>query len=386
MDNALPHFGMKLLMISGDRSILQGKKGAFWYTLHEFRKYWDRIDIITPHVSDVSVDFLSPTGHNLPAEGEGGEVHFHPCPRGLWYQPHWIVKKGKQLHKEHGHGVMTVHEYPPFYNGKGAKKLSRKIGIPYALEVHHIIGYPKPASLFESIGYRMSRIYLPWEARRTSAIRVVNQTVKDVLVKWGIPEEKVHIVSSFYLDATLLKKQISPPVAYDVVFCARLVPNKGLREVIQAVQMMPHVRLLIIGDGPEKKACEKMVTVAGMKHRVTFAGWLSTQEAVVGALQSARIFVMNSKSEGGPRIALEAMAVGMPTIATPVGVMPEVIEDGVNGLFTNGSPNDLAEKIQYLLAHEEKRLAMGKEAMEVLTMFNGKELVRRYANFLWSLT
>lgn len=373
------------MMISGDRSVLAGKKGAFWYTLQEFRKYWDRIDIICPRVSDVSVDFGSQT-HHLPGEGEGCPIHFHPCPKGLWYNHRWIAKKGKDLFDEFHHDVMTVHEYPPFYNGRGAKMLSKKTGLPYALEVHHIIGHPQPASLEERIGKILSRFYLPWEARSTSAVRVVNAKTKQILSSWGIPEEKIHIVPSFYLDANLLKKEISPPVAYDVVFCGRLVANKGLMDLLKAVQLLPDLRLLVIGDGPEKRACEKYVRLQGMKHRVTFSGWLATQEAVVGAMQSSRIFVMNSKSEGGPRIALEAMAVGMPIISTKVGVMPEVIEDGLNGVFTNGDHKDLATKIQALLNDEPARERMGKAAQGVLDQFNGKLLVRQYANFLWSLT
>ena len=170
------------------------------------------------------------------------------------------------------------------------------------------------------------------------------------------------------------------------MFCGRLVANKGLMDLLKAVQLLPDLRLLVIGDGPEKRACEKYVRLQGMKHRVTISGWLATQEAVVGAMQSSRIFVMNSKSEGGPRIALEAMAVGMPIISTKVGVMPEVIEDGLNGVFTNGDHKDLATKIQALLNDEPARERMGKAAQGVLDQFNGKLRVRQYANFLWALT
>src|SRR3989339_1246744 len=106
---------MRLLMISGDRSILQGKRGAFWYTLHELRKHFDRIDIICPHVAQITPLPVDGNG----AKPEGGEVHFHPSPRGLWYQPRWILTCGTSLIAQHHIDVMTVHEYPPFYNGCG---------------------------------------------------------------------------------------------------------------------------------------------------------------------------------------------------------------------------------------------------------------------------
>jgi len=106
---------------------------------------------------------------------------------------------------------------------------------------------------------------------------------------------------------------------------------------------------------------------------------------VSGAMQTARIFVMNSKSEGGPRIALEAMACGLPIIATQVGVMPEAITDGVNGIFTTGTTPDLVEKISKLLANDDLMESMGNEAKKVLELYERSTLIKQYADFLKSL-
>src|SRR5688572_26205291 len=91
----LIEFLMKLLMISGDRSILQGKKGAFWYTLEEFAKHWERIDVICPKPQAMQ--------KQMTENGPSQNVFFHPSPRGLWYQPWWIGKKGKELIGVHKH-------------------------------------------------------------------------------------------------------------------------------------------------------------------------------------------------------------------------------------------------------------------------------------------
>jgi glycogen synthase len=139
--------------------------------------------------------------------------------------------------------------------------------------------------------------------------------------------------------------------------------------VIDALQYLPDARLLVIGDGPVRADAEKKIASMGMGNRVTFLGWLPTLEAVLDAILTSRTFVMPSSSEGGPRSALEAMACGMPVIATRVGVMPEVIEDGENGLFTDGSPKDIATKVGILLRDEEKRECMGKAARKILDRF-----------------
>ena len=102
-------------------------------------------------------------------------------------------------------------------------------------------------------------------------------------------------------------------------------------------------------------------------------------------MTQGKIFVMPSKSEGGPRIALEAMALGLPIISTHVGVMPDVIEDRVNGLFTSGSPEDLAEKMSQLLSDAAWRERMGAAAENVLEKFDGEKLLHGYAQFLQSL-
>lgn len=377
---------MKLLMISGDRSILQGKMGAFWYTLQEMRKHWDRIDVICPRVSEESVGIVE-SGHRLKGTaGEGGEVFFHPCPQSLLFQVPWIVKKGQALIEEQQHSVMTVHDYPPFYNGIGARKLHKKTGVPYALEIHHIVGWPKAADVREWIGRKMSRHYIRKNAKRAEAVRVVNNEVEHQLAKWGVPSAKIQNISSFYLDKNILSEDYKPPVSYDVAFCARLVPNKGLMQVVEAVAALPDIRLLVIGDGPERAKALELVRKRDIENRVTFLGWLPTQEGVSGAMQTARIFVMNSKSEGGPRVALEAMACGLPIIATEVGVMPEVIEDGHNGLFTDGSVEDLVRKIGMLMNNEQRREELGAQAKKVLDTYERGTLIKAYADFLKDLT
>lgn len=362
---------MKLLMVSGDRSVLQGKRGAFFATLEEFSTHWDRIDVICPHVA---------SAHPSPF----ANVFFHPCPRGLWYQPFWIRKKGSALHKEFHHDIMTVHEFPPFYNGIGARLLSKACHIPYALEIHHIVGYPKARSGQEWIGRWMSRLFLAWDAAPAAVVRAVNHEVAGILRSFKVTTD-IRVAPSMYLDHQLLQPDASISKKYDVVCAARLAANKGMDTVIEAVEGIPNATLLLIGDGIERNRLEQLASRPALQGRVTFTGWLRGNVNVYHALQSAKVAVMASSSEGGPRVAVEAMALGLPLIATRVGLMPEVIHDGVNGVFTTGTPEDLREKIQTLLADSALRECLGKEARTVLDRFERKKLIREYADFLKSL-
>lgn len=370
---------MNLLMISGDRSVLEGRKGAFWYTLQGLRRHWGRIDVICPRPK--SVPHVGEK-HEAVRTLEEGEVFFHPNPHGLRSQPSWIVRKGSVLHEQHAYAAMTIHEYPPFYNGRGGLRLAARTGIPALLEIHHLVGLPTAATFSEWVGRTLSRWYLPIEARRAAAVRTVNSEVRDILVSWGVPEEDVEVLPSFYLDAEAIASVPDQEKAYDLAFCARLVPNKGLGKVLEALSLLPDVRLVVIGDGPERSSLERYAKALGVEGRVEFAGWLPEHADVLATLKSARVFLMNSTSEGGPRSALEAMACGLPVIATPVGVMPDVLREGLNGLLTTGEASDLVDCIRALLGDPGRSEAMGEEASKIVDAFERSRLIAQYSDFL----
>ncbi len=374
---------MKLLMISGDRSVLQGKKGAFWQTLQGFARHWDRIDVICPRTA--ASDELRAAGRDgIKVSEDFPNVYFHPSPWILIHQPWWILKKGTELIQAFGHETMTVHEYPPFYNGFGAHLLHKRMGIPYCLEIHHIVGEPVPSSLSERIGRFLTRQCIALDARQAKAVRVVNQSVGLRLRELGVPGDKISIVPSFYLDPAVLRADESIIKEFDLVFCGRLVENKGLIELLGLVYTMPGVSLLVLGDGPLRTQAERVIESLGMGSRVTLRGWLPDQASLIRAIQSAKVFVMNSRSEGGPRVALEAMACGMPVVSTPVGVMPEVIVQGENGFLASGT-SEMGEIIGKLLADVVRRRTVGQAAQEILKRFDRTALLSGYASFLQRL-
>ncbi len=393
---------MKLLMISGDRSVLAGKKGAFWQTLRGFSKEWERIDVICPASPKLRAagdglqdsrslkletrSFSDEASDGIQVSpGEFPNVFFHPCPHALWYQPFWILRRGTGLVRRHAHETMTVHEYPPFYNGLGAFLLHRRMGIPYCLEIHHVVGDPSPSSIAERIGRFMTRLFIRADASHARTVRTVNEGVRSRIIAWGVPSEKIHVVPSFYLDPRLFAPLTGVQKAFDVVFSGRLVSNKGLFELLDAMRHLPNRTLLVLGDGPLLERARRMADAPELRGRVTFRGWVADQSELLREIQSARVFVMNSRSEGGPRVALEAMACGMPVVATRVGVMPDVIEDEKNGLLTEGTVGDLTAKIMLLLDHPILAERLGREAKGVLGRFNGPSLLAEYASFLRSL-
>ena len=109
----------KLLMITGDRALAQGKKGPFYYMLEEFSKHWERVDIICPRTPKPNIKKV----HD--------NVYIHSSQKSLICQPWFILKKGVELYKEQKFNLFTVHSYPPFYNDIGGRWLHNKIKSSY---------------------------------------------------------------------------------------------------------------------------------------------------------------------------------------------------------------------------------------------------------------
>jgi len=156
-----------------------------------------------------------------------------------------------------------------------------------------------------------------------------------------------------------------------LVFVGRLAPVKGLRVLIEALLARPRddVRLSVVGDGTERPALEAMAAPLG--EAVQFTGYQS-QEEVARILTTADAFVLPSFAEGVPVVLMEALAAGLPVIATRITGVPELVEDGVAGLLvTPGNATALIDAIDRLAALPDRGAAMGAAGREtVRTEFN----------------
>ena len=140
----------------------------------------------------------------------------------------------------------------------------------------------------------------------------------------------------------------------------RLVPVKDHETLLRAMARVraagTPVNLLIAGDGPLKDQLTECATALGVRDRVTFLGYRPDAETVLAA---ADLFVLSSESEGLSNTILEAMASGLPVVATQVGGADELVVDGVTGrLVPAKSPGELADAMQSILVQPELRRAM----------------------------
>lgn len=373
---------MKLLMISGfgGTELARGKRGAFYNTLEEFHRYWERIDIILPRM----------TNGELRITNLFDNVFLHPSSFPLTFQPFWILKKGADLYHQYKFDLVTVHDYPPFYNGLGARWFGHKTKVPYVLEVHHIPGYPRAGSIKERIYRQAWTMMAKFETAKARAVRVVNQKeTPEFLMKVGVSKEKIVYIPSMYIDLDIFKHYSEVGKKYDLVFASRLEKNKGIFDLIKAVKIAkekkPDIKLLIIGQGAEKKNLELQTINYKLQTNIVFSGWLETARDVAMAMQSAKIFVNPSFNEGGPRVVLEAMACGLPVITTKVGLMHDLVRDGENGLFTDWEPSKMSEVILQLLGDASLQSEFSEAGQTIAQQFEKKAMIRNYAEKLQKL-
>jgi glycosyltransferase involved in cell wall biosynthesis len=115
-------------------------------------------------------------------------------------------------------------------------------------------------------------------------------------------------------------------------FAGRLTAQKALGDLLEALAALPRGRLLLLGDGPERGALERRAQELGLSDRVDFLGG-GSREDVLRLFAAVDAAVLSSAWENFPHTVVEALAVGTPVVATAVGGVPEIVEDGVNGLL-----------------------------------------------------
>jgi glycosyltransferase involved in cell wall biosynthesis len=135
----------------------------------------------------------------------------------------------------------------------------------------------------------------------------------------------------------------------------------------------PQARLHLVGDGPERPGIESLVSSLGLADKVTFVGWSAETERWYGA---ADVVVLSSEREGTPLALIEAAAAGRPVVATDVGGVPDVVDNGRTGLVVpNGDEAALAEGLSVLLRDADARERMGRAALERSGRFGATRLV-----------
>ena len=252
------------------------------------------------------------------------------------------------------------------------------LGMPSVSTVHTLDVFPEKKSAW-------GRMKLRWFLLGKLCDRVIavsEKTRQHYLQSGGLPHDKVITlyngvdISRFKnIDANQiakLKQALHLPLNSKVIITVAVLREpKGIQFMIRALpailEQCPEVHYLIVGDGQHSASLVDLVAALTIKDRVTFAGHRTD---IPDLLACCDIFVLPTLKDALPTVLIEALAAGKPIVASDVGGVPEIIENGVNGLLVSpGNPLKLAEACLKLLKNHELSMQM---------VLAGSETVRKH--------
>jgi glycosyltransferase involved in cell wall biosynthesis len=222
---------------------------------------------------------------------------------------------------------------------------------------------------------------------RARRIVVPSEALKELAVSWGVPAQKI----------TLIRNPVSIPPGLEgreelrrrhefdgptLVFAGRLVPQKSIDVALEAVRRNPDVRLLLAGEGPYHDRLVRHARELGVDGRAVFLG-PQPRRTVFELLRAADAALLSSSWENFPHMALEALALGTPVIATDAGGVTEILRDEWNGLLVPiRDPEALAQAIRRYLDDPALQERLRAESVSSVAQFEPERTYAELENVL----
>jgi len=172
-----------------------------------------------------------------------------------------------------------------------------------------------------------------------------------------------------------------------LISVGRMVERKGYKLLLNAVSLIKDdaLRLIIVGDGPQRQELVKLAGKLGLGDRVIFTGFVS-EEIKFQFLAVSDIYILSSYHEGFGIVLQEAMQVGLPIITSNNGGQKDFVINGNNGIyFESGNMQDMCDKIKYLLDNNELIRVIQKNNLEKVEEFSQSRIYKVYTRLLESI-
>lgn len=356
---------MKILFLNYEYPPLGGGAGnATAYLLREYAQIPDlEVHLVTSSVDGAYHHFPvgeRVTAHSVPIGKNASNLHYQSLRDLLAYTWHGYRFADKMLSQAH---FDAIHAFFTVPCGFMAKKLGEKYGLPYIVSLRgaDVPGFSERFSFLYAALKPLIR--LVWKR----AFEVVSaSTGLKKLALMTLPSQKMSVIPNGISTEEFFPSANKEEDGYLRILCvSRITPRKGIRYLIEAVALLrkkhpeQKVELWIVGEGDELETLRELARSLEVEKIVKFFGRIQ-HDKLLSFYQVADIFCLPSHNEGMSNSLLEALAAGMPLLATVTGGTEELLTDGVNGYFIKmRSAQDIAEKIEVLAFNQEllKRFA-----------------------------
>ena len=308
------------------------------------------------------------------ALAEGIESHLIPCSGQI---DRAAVERLQELADRTDADIVHAHGFKADIYAYFALRGSR---IPLVSTCHNWIDDDLVVSLYG----KADRFIL----RRYSAVIAVSEAVREKLLSSGVSAEKVQIIKNgidlrpFGTAIPSLREGVRGEGAPIVGFVGRLSSEKGcdifLRVASRVLSDVPSAKFVVVGDGPEREQLESLIDQLGIRGNVELVGRRDDMPSVYASFD---LMILSSHREGLPMAILEGMASRLPWVASAVGDVPKVINDGCGFVVPPGDIDLFAAKVIALLKDPAERLRLGNAARErVEKEFSSQRMTVEYLN------
>jgi glycosyltransferase involved in cell wall biosynthesis len=222
--------------------------------------------------------------------------------------------------------------------------IARRLRIPTVTTVHGSSRMSWRTALYEWLEYRLFR--------RFQAVVAVSRPLVAAVRRARVPPDRIRLIPNAWDGRCLPQPRVEarnalglPLDGFVVGWVGRLIPVKGCDVFLRAVNELRDlpVHASIIGSGPEQERLEALVAEHGMGERVHFHG---SREGAAALFRAFDVWVLSSRSEGTPMVLFEAMAAGVPIVATDVGGVGDVVSEAEACLVPPDDPAALAARLR----------------------------------------
>ncbi len=270
--------------------------------------------------------------------------------------------------------------------------LMKRRGLPVVANIHHPLAIDRRNSLAQAVHLRHrvgALLWYPWLMQEVVARRIdriitgSENSARSVAEAFHLPREHIRVILDGVDTETFRPPQDASKEPNSLLFVGNSEDrNKGAAYLIEALALLrdevPFNLTLVDREEKDLKVVPPLVREHGLKNRVMYTGRISSEE-LVRVYRRSQVLVSPSLYEGFGLPAAEAMACGLPVVATNAGAFPEVIEDDVTGvLVPPAEPRALADAIRRLLADADLCRRMGEAGRRrVEERFTWRETARR---------
>jgi glycosyltransferase involved in cell wall biosynthesis len=372
-----------------------GAANATLYILKEFAKQPGlEVDLVTASISDryeLETIGTNVRIHRLPIGKSPQNLHFQSQKDLLIYtwKSYFFGKKLISQMKKNGLSYNLSHSFFSVPCGFVSWLLKRKYDLPYIVSLRgsDVPGYSDRFKFIYAVLTPLIRII--W--KRASSVIANSRGLQELALETSKKQKIEIIFNGIDIEEFFPNEDMREKNRFVITLGGtRITTRKGINYLIDAIAILapkyPNILLRIMGDGDEKEALTNRVKKYNLDKYVEFVGRIS-RDRIVPYYQEASLFVLPSLNEGMSNAMLEALASGLPIVATRTGGTDELVIDGENGLIVEmKSTADLVDKIEKIMLAENLRKKMGQSSRAKAEKQSWKEVANQYIAVYESIT